>query len=95
MVPVFAADKAKALEGGKELFPGRRVTVVLKECEPGSSYPMPIGIAVEQLPRSRPGRPPMFLDLLAINGAYSHRCCRRFSHMGCRPYPYLAWYYQP
>ena len=35
-VPVFAADKAKALEAGKELFPGHRVTVVLKEGEPGA-----------------------------------------------------------
>lgn len=35
-VPVFAGDKAKALEAGKELFPGNRVTVVLKEGEPGS-----------------------------------------------------------
>lgn len=31
VVPVFAADKAEALEAGKELFPGHRVTVVLKE----------------------------------------------------------------
>ena len=35
-VPVFAADKAEALEAGKELFPGHRVTVVLKEGEPGT-----------------------------------------------------------
>ena len=26
MLPVFAADKAEALEAGKELFPGHRVT---------------------------------------------------------------------
>ena len=26
VVPVFAADKAEALEAGKELFPGHRVT---------------------------------------------------------------------
>ena len=36
VVPVFAADKAEALGAGKELFPGHRVTVVLKEGEPGS-----------------------------------------------------------
>ena len=36
VVPVFAADKAQALEAGKELFPGHRVTVVLKEGEPGT-----------------------------------------------------------
>ena len=36
LVPVFAADKAEALEAGKELFPGHRVTVVLKEGEPGA-----------------------------------------------------------
>jgi len=34
--PVFAADKAEALDAGIELFPGHRVTVVLKEGEPGS-----------------------------------------------------------
>ena len=33
---LFAADKAEALEAGKELFPGHRVTVVLKEGEPGT-----------------------------------------------------------
>ena len=36
VVPVFAADKAEALEAGNELFPGHRVTVVLKEGEPGT-----------------------------------------------------------
>jgi len=36
VVPVLAADKADALEAGKELFPGHRVTVMLKEDEPGS-----------------------------------------------------------
>ena len=36
VVPVFAADKAQVLEAGKELFPGHRVTVVLKEGEPGT-----------------------------------------------------------
>ena len=36
VVPVFAADKAEALEACKELFPGHRVTVVLKEGEPGT-----------------------------------------------------------
>lgn len=36
VVPVFAADKAEALEAGKELFPGHRVAVVLKEGEPGT-----------------------------------------------------------
>ncbi|MFT5338704.1 MAG: hypothetical protein ACI9IO_000435 [Cyanobium sp.] len=33
---VFAADKAQALEAGKELLPGHRVTVVLKEGESGT-----------------------------------------------------------
>ena len=28
VVPVFAADKAQALEAGKGLFPGHRITVV-------------------------------------------------------------------
>jgi len=32
----FAADRAQALETGKELFPGYRVTMVLRECEPGT-----------------------------------------------------------
>ena len=36
VTPLFAADKAEALEAGKELFPGHRVTVVLKEGEPGT-----------------------------------------------------------
>ncbi len=36
VVPVFAADKAEALEAGKELFPSHRVTVVLKEGVPGT-----------------------------------------------------------
>ena len=36
VVPVFAADKAEALEAGKELFPGHQVTVVLKDGEPGT-----------------------------------------------------------
>jgi hypothetical protein len=36
VMPVFAADKAEALKVGKELFPGHRVTVVLKEGEQGS-----------------------------------------------------------
>jgi hypothetical protein len=36
VMPVFAADKAEALEAGKELFPGHRVTVVLKEGETGT-----------------------------------------------------------
>ena len=35
-VPVFAVDKTEALEAGKELFPGHRVTVALKEGEPGT-----------------------------------------------------------
>jgi len=35
-VPVFDADKAEALNTAKELFPGHRVTVVLKEGEPVS-----------------------------------------------------------
>jgi hypothetical protein len=33
---VFAADKAQALNAGKEVFPGHRVTVVLIEGEPGT-----------------------------------------------------------
>ena len=36
VTPVFAADKHEAMKAGKELFPGHRVTVVLKEGEPGS-----------------------------------------------------------
>ena len=36
VMPVFAADKAEALKTAKELFPGHRVTVVLKEGEPGT-----------------------------------------------------------
>ena len=39
VVPVFAAGKAEALEAGKELFPGHRVTVVLKDGEPGTWCP--------------------------------------------------------
>jgi len=35
-VQVFAVDKVEALEAGKELIPGHRVTVVLKEGEPGT-----------------------------------------------------------
>ena len=36
VTPVFAADKHEALKAAKELFPGSRVTVVLKQGEPGS-----------------------------------------------------------
>jgi hypothetical protein len=36
VMPVFAADKQEAMKAGKELFPGHRVTVVLKEGEPGT-----------------------------------------------------------
>jgi hypothetical protein len=36
VTPVFATDKAEALKAAKELFPGHRVTVVLKEGEPGT-----------------------------------------------------------
>jgi hypothetical protein len=36
LTPVFAADKQEALKAAKELFPGHRVTVVLKEGESGS-----------------------------------------------------------
>ena len=39
VTPVFAADKQEALKAGKELFPGHRVTVVLKEGEPKASKP--------------------------------------------------------
>ena len=35
-VPVFAADRSEAPVAGKELFPSLRVTVVLKEGEPGT-----------------------------------------------------------
>jgi hypothetical protein len=34
--PLFATDKKEALKAGKKLFPGHRVTVVVKEGEPGS-----------------------------------------------------------
>jgi hypothetical protein len=36
VTPVFAADKHEALKAAKELFPGHRVTVVLKEGETGT-----------------------------------------------------------
>ena len=36
VTPVFAAYKAEALKAAKELFPGHRVTVLLKEGEPGT-----------------------------------------------------------
>ena len=36
VMPVFAADRHEALKAAKELFPGHRVTVVLKEGEPGT-----------------------------------------------------------
>jgi len=36
VTPVFSADKHEALKAAKELFPGQRVTVVLKEGEPGT-----------------------------------------------------------
>lgn len=36
VTPVFAADKAEALKAAKELFPGHRVTLVLKEGKPGA-----------------------------------------------------------
>jgi hypothetical protein len=36
VTPDFAADKAEALQAAKELLPGHRFTVVLKEGEPGS-----------------------------------------------------------
>jgi hypothetical protein len=39
VVPVSAANKQEALNAGKELFPGHRVTVVLKEGEPKASKP--------------------------------------------------------
>ena len=35
-MPVFAADEDEELKVAKELFPGKRVTVVLKEGEPDS-----------------------------------------------------------
>ena len=35
VTPVFAADKAEALKAAKALYPGHRVTVVLKEGETG------------------------------------------------------------
>lgn len=33
VMPVFAGDKHEALKAAKDLFPGHRVTVVLKEGE--------------------------------------------------------------
>lgn len=36
VTPVFAPDKEEALTVARELFPGHRVTVVLKEGEPGT-----------------------------------------------------------
>ena len=36
VTPLFSADKQEALKAGKELFPCHRVTVVVKEGEPGS-----------------------------------------------------------
>ena len=36
VMPVFAADRHKALMAAKELFPGHRVTVVHKEGELGT-----------------------------------------------------------
>lgn len=36
VMPIFAADKAEAMKAANELFPGHRVTVVLKEGEPGT-----------------------------------------------------------
>ena len=36
VTPVFAADKAEALKAAQELFPDHRVTVVLKDGEPGT-----------------------------------------------------------
>ncbi len=36
VTPVFASDKHAALEAGKELFPGHRVTVVFREGELGT-----------------------------------------------------------
>jgi len=35
-MPVFAVDKHEALKAVKELFLGQRVTVVLKEGQPGT-----------------------------------------------------------
>ncbi|MCP9787459.1 hypothetical protein KBY99_00495 [Cyanobium sp. Maggiore-St4-Cus] len=36
VMPVLAADKAEALKAAKELFPGHRVTLVIKEGDPGT-----------------------------------------------------------
>jgi hypothetical protein len=36
LMPAFVADKAEALRAAKELYPGHRVTVILKEGEPGT-----------------------------------------------------------
>ena len=36
VMPVFAADKQEALKAAIKLLPGHRVTVVLKEGEPGT-----------------------------------------------------------
>jgi hypothetical protein len=35
-VTLHAATKEKALEAGRDLFPGSRITVVLKQGEPGT-----------------------------------------------------------
>lgn len=39
VTPVLAADKHEALKAAKELFPGHRVTVVLKDAEPEGAKP--------------------------------------------------------
>ena len=53
-MPVFALDGHEALKVGKEMFPDHRVMVVREEGESCAECPLPIDIAVEQLPRSQP-----------------------------------------
>jgi len=36
LMPVFAADQHEALKAGRKILPGHRVTLVLKEGEPGT-----------------------------------------------------------
>ena len=35
VVPVFADSRQQALQSGREMYPGQRVAVVLKQSEPG------------------------------------------------------------
>ena len=52
VTPVFAADKAEALEAGKELFPGHRVTVV--GAEGGrTGHPVPAAVELDETGQRR------------------------------------------